>query len=162
MMSLDVSKVLKSSMENEFADCEALVLDLRGRGGILPAVLNLNKTIGSIEIPVVAITDELTRSAKELLSHQIKKHENVTVIGERTSGAVTAATFTRLPSGNALMFPVMPSSALSRYTDKVILEGVGVEPDEAVNFEEPFCDGNDKLLEFAIRRAAELSSAVSK
>ena len=153
LMQLAVNKELQSQLGEEFAECDALILDLRGRGGTISTVLAVDRTIAQMEIPVIGITDELTRSAKELLSHRIKLHEHVTVIGERTTGAVTAATFAKLPSGNVLMFPVMSSDALKSYTDGVILEGNGVEPDEQVDFHEPFCNGVDGLLKAAIDKA---------
>lgn len=153
LMSVRANIELKKLLADKFANSDALLLDLRGRGGTLSAVLAVEKTIRELDIPVVAITDELTRSAKELLSFRLKKHANVIVIGERTCGAVTAARFTTLPSGNALMFPAQSSEALSRYTEGVILEGNGVEPDKSINFYEPFCNGRDGLLQSAIERA---------
>ena len=157
LMSVAAGRELRKNLDSTFEDCDALILDLRGRGGTIPAVMSIDRIVSKLEMPVVAITDELTRSAKELLSFRLKVHENVTVIGERTSGAVTAATFAQLPSGNALMFPVMSSDSLKRYTDGEILEGNGVEPDEPVNFFEPYCNGTDQLLQNALRRAVELS-----
>ncbi len=157
LMSVAASRRLKENLKTTFKDCDALILDLRGRGGTLPTVLAIDRIIEKLELPVVAITDELTRSAKELLSFRLKLHDHVTVIGETTSGAVTAATFATLPSGNALMFPVMSSDSLKSYTGGAILEGVGVPPDEPVNFFEPFCNGRDELLSNALRRAGELS-----
>ena len=157
LMSVAAGRELKKNLESTFKDCDALILDLRGRGGTIPSVLSIDRIVAKLEVPVVAITDELTRSAKELLSFRIKNHDNVTVIGERTSGAVTAATFAQLPSGNALMFPVMSSDSLKSYTDGEILEGNGVEPDEPVNFFEPYCNGTDRLLQNALQRAVELT-----
>jgi carboxyl-terminal processing protease len=155
LMSTAASRELQRQLEGSLKDCDALVLDLRGRGGTLPTVLAVDRLVGSLELPVIAITDELTRSAKELLSFRLKKHKHVTVIGEKTSGAVTAATFGDLPSGNVLMYPVRSSESLNRYTDGESLEGNGVEPDEAIPFWEPYADGQDKLLESAIERAVE-------
>ena len=51
------------------------------------------------------------------------------------------------------MSPAQSSEALSRYTEGVILEGNGVEPDKSINFYEPFCNGRDGLLQSAIERA---------
>ena len=152
LMSVRANIELKKQLADKFANSDALILDLRGRGGTLSAVIAVDKTIRELDIPVVAITDELTRSAKELLSFRLKKHGNVIVIGERTSGAVTAARFTALPSGNAMMYPAQSSKALSRHTEGVILEGNGVEPDKSFNFYEPFCNGRDGLLQSAIER----------
>ena len=132
-----------------------LILDLRGRGGLIPAVMAVDMMVKQCEIPVIAITDNLTRSAKEMLSLLIKKHDHVTVVGETTAGAVTGATMMQLPSGNGLMYPVMSTESLKRFTDNAVLEGVGVEPDIKVDFQLPWCGGNDRLLEAAIQTGDE-------
>ena len=133
---------------------------MRGRGGIIPAVLAIDRTVREIEKPVIAITDELTRSAKEILSLRIKKSDNVTVIGEKTAGAVTACSFYSLPSGNVFMYPVMSAESLKRYTGGVIIEGTGVEADLPVDFFEAYCNGVDKLLDFAIETASQKTITV--
>ena len=120
---------------------------------MIPAVLALARVIKDSDIPVIAITDDLTRSAKEMLSQLIKQYDHVTVIGQRTAGAVTGATMMRLPSGNGLMFPVVSSESLKRFTGDVILERVGVAPDIEFDFQLPWCGGNDRLLEAAIETA---------
>ena len=132
-------------------------MDLRGRGGIVPAVMSLDRTVGKIDRPVVAIIDQLTRSAKEMLTYLIKKHENVVVIGTKTSGAVTGATMLRLPSGNSLMFPVASADTLASLIDGEIIEGIGVEPDEPFEFFVPYAAGTDHLLNAAIKRATQLA-----
>ena len=159
LMSTKANTALKSQLKTTFADCDAIVLDLRGRGGIIQAVQSVAKTVGEEPRPVVAITDELTRSAKEILSFRLKTLDNVTVIGEKTAGAVTACSFYQLPSGNVFMYPVMSSDALKRFTDGVTLEGNGVEADLPVDFFEAYCCGRDKLLDFAVQTASQKSRA---
>ena len=159
LMSIKSNTALRSNLKTTFADCDAIVLDLRGRGGVITAVNAIEKTVRQEAKPVIAITDELTRSAKEILSFKLKKLDNVTVIGEQTAGAVTACNFYKLPSGNVFMYPVMSSDALKRYTDGVILEGNGVEADLPVNFFEAYCYGSDKLLDFAVQTASRVSRA---
>ena len=155
LMTPDIGKMFRDHVKTAFADCEALVVDLRGRGGQITVVLDIEKTIRKLDIPVVLITDEMTRSAKEILAFRLKRLNNVFVIGERTSGAVTGASFVTLPSGNTLMMPVQSADSLKTYIEGEILEGVGVEPDERIDFFEPFCNGQDRLLEAAIKRAPE-------
>ena len=157
LMSMRVATDFKSKIEDEFSEADCIIMDLRGRGGIVPAVTSLDRTVGEMELPVVAIIDGLTRSAKEMLAYLIKKHDNVTVIGTKTSGAVTGATFLRLPSGNSLMFPVASADSLGRYLDGEIIEGVGVEPDEEFKFFVPYAAGTDHLLNAAIKKAAQLA-----
>ena len=158
LMSMGVNTELSKKLKGEFANCDALILDLRGRGGIVPAVLALNRSIKKVEKPVVIIIDGLTRSAKEMLAYLVKKHEHVLVVGSKTSGAVTGATMTKLPSGNSLMFPVASAESLKQFIDGTIIEGVGVEPDERVEFFIPYCGGNDKIFNFAIKRAEEMAT----
>ncbi len=153
LMSMNTSRDAQQLFDEKFADCDMLILDLRGRGGLIPAVLALARVIKDSDIPVIAITDDLTRSAKEMLSQLIKQYDHVTVIGQRTAGAVTGATMMRLPSGNGLMFPVVSSESLKRFTGDVILERVGVAPDIEFDFQLPWCGGNDRLLEAAIETA---------
>lgn len=156
LMSMGVNTELSKRVQNEFSNCEAIILDLRGRGGIVPAVLALNRSVKQIDKPVVAIIDGLTRSAKEMLAFLLKKQEHVLVIGSRTSGAVTGATMMKLPSGNSLMFPVASAESLKQFIDGAVLEGIGVEPDEKVEYFIPYSAGEDRLYDTALKRAAEL------
>lgn len=150
LMSMKTPLLAKNVINDKLGDCQMLILDLRGRGGLIPAVLAVDRMIAQSDVPIVAITDNLTRSAKEMLSLLIKKHPHVTVVGETTAGAVTGATTMQLPSGNGLMYPVLSTDSLKRYIDNEVLERVGVEPDIKVEFELPWCGGNDRLLEAAI------------
>jgi len=156
LMSMNAISLFRKKTTTTFQACDAIVVDLRGRGGMVPAISATERAIKALEIPVICITDELTRSAKEMLTFRLKKLENVTVIGEKTSGAVTAATFRALPSGNMLMYPAASAESLKAYIDGQILEGVGVEPDEPFVFFEPYCNGNDRLLAAALNRAVEI------
>lgn len=156
LMSMRVASEFKSLIENEYGSADCIIMDLRGRGGVVPAVTSINRTVGQMDRPVVAIIDGLTRSAKEMLTYLIKKHDNVVVVGSKTSGAVTGATLRRLPSGNSLMLPVASADSLSRYIDGEIIEGVGVGPDEEFKFFVPYAAGSDHLLNAAVARAIEL------
>jgi C-terminal processing protease CtpA/Prc len=157
LMSMGVNGALASAMREDFVDCDAIVLDLRGRGGIVPAVLALNRTVSKLDKPVVVTIDGLTRSAKEMLTYLLKKQEHVLVVGERTTGAVTGATVLKLPSGNSIMIPVASAESLKQFIDGEILEGVGVGPDEPVKHFLPFCAGQDRILDHAVKRAVELA-----
>lgn len=156
LMTMAVNTELSKKVKTDFAECSAIILDLRGRGGIVPAVMALNRSIKKIEKPVIVIIDDLTRSAKEMLAYLLKKQEHVLVIGTKTAGAVTGATMMNLPSGNSLMFPVASADSLKQFIDGTILEGVGVEPDERVEYFIPYSAGGDRLYETALKRAAEL------
>lgn len=155
LMSMQSSALMRKVVKEQFEDCDMVILDLRGRGGLIPAVLAVDRAVSDIDVPVIAITDDLTRSAKEMLSLLLKKQKHVTVVGQRTAGAVVGATMVRLPSGNGFMYPVMSSDALKRFTDDAVLEQVGVEPDIKMEFQIPWCGGNDRLLEGAIETGDE-------
>lgn len=146
LMSMKVDAYLSRAIEEEFKDCDGLIIDMRGRGGSIPVVQRIEKTILGAELPVVGIIDKHSRSAKEILAIRLKGNDNVLLLGQRTCGAVTAATFAKLPSGNALMFPVSSGQRLSRYTRNINLEGKGVAPDIEVQFDLPFIGGKDPLL----------------
>lgn len=161
LMSMGVSTQFAKYLNEDFADCDAVVMDLRGRGGIIPAVLALNRTVGKVDKPVVVVIDRLTRSAKEMLTYLLKKQDHVHVVGMKTSGAVTGATVTQLPSGNSMMIPVASAEALKQYIDGAVLEGIGVEPDEFVNYFVPYSAGNDRILNVALQRATELVNSTS-
>lgn len=161
LMSMNVNQYLKDALEGQFADCDALIVDLRGRGGQISVLLAVEKTLKKSGKPVVAITDRYSRSAKEMLASRLKGAPNVRLVGERTCGAVTAASFVALPSGAALMFPVASGQRLSRYTNGVNLEGRGVEPDEKATFSLPYLAGVDPLMEAAKLSAEKMAKKVA-
>ena len=134
-------------------------MDLRGRGGIVPAVTSLNQTVAKLDKPVVVVIDGLTRSAKEMLAYLLKKHDHVLVVGMKTAGAVTGATIANLPSGNSLMFPVASADSLKQFVDGAIIEGIGVEPDEEVNYFVPYSAGEDRILKVALQRVTEMAKS---
>ena len=155
LMSMQSHTLMSRVIKEKFAECDMIILDLRGRGGLIPAVQAVNRAVEKIDVPVIAITDDLTRSAKEMLSLLLKKQRHVTVVGQRTAGAVVGATMMQLPSGNGLMYPVMSSDRLKPFTDNAVLEQVGVEPDIELDFQIPWCGGNDRLLQGAIETGDE-------
>jgi C-terminal processing protease CtpA/Prc len=53
------------------------------------------------------------------------------------------------------MIPVASATSLSRFVDGQIIEGVGVEPDETVEYFVPYSAGQDRLLNYAVKRAVE-------
>lgn len=143
------AELLRDRLEDRFADCDALVLDLRGRGGstetvdaILTELVRSRRSFGG---PVVALIDRGTRSAKEILAHELRERRLATLVGERTAGAVIPATFRDVGSGAVLMFPAF---SLGRYTEK--LEGRGVAPDVLVRDSLPYARGADPILEAAL------------
>lgn len=141
-----LTDLLLRAIREDFSGCEALVLDLRGRGGSAAEVRRLAELLdpqgGSWRRPLVLLTDRGTRSAKEMLAHDLRAREAVVIVGERTAGAVIPATFRQVAPDAVLMYP---SSTLGRYTR--LLEGAGVEPDVAVADEWTGSREADPILE---------------
>ncbi len=141
-----LGKLLRGLIEDRFSDCDALVLDLRGRGGSTWAVTSVLAVLDWAERewgrPVVALIDRGTRSAKEILAYELRRQRLATLVGDRTPGAVIPATFRDVGFGAVLMFP---SFSLGSYTDR--LEGQGVAPDIRVPDRLPYANGRDPILE---------------
>jgi carboxyl-terminal processing protease len=146
-------RLVRELLEGEFADCDGLILDLRGRGGNGMVVHSIiDQFAGSRtewDKPVAALIDRDTRSAKEVIAFEIRRRKAGVLIGERTAGAVIPATFEKVADDAVLMFP---SFTLGNYTAK--LEGVGVAPDVAVEVDYEYSAGRDPILEAALTELA--------
>lgn len=152
-----VGQLLTRFAERELLAGDALVVDLRGRGGSALAVEDARRALGRIRAriggDVFALIDRDTRSAKEVLAHELQQRGLATLVGERTAGAVIPATFADVGFDSILMFPSM---TLLGYTKE--LEGRGVEPDVAVDDALPWAAGVDPILEAALAIAAPAAS----
>jgi len=143
------SALLRSLLEDRFAACDGLILDLRGRGGsameamMIQRLLDLEKGIWGR--PLVALTDRGTRSAKEVIAQKIQVAGIGKLVGERTAGAVVPAAFKEVGGGAVLMFPM---SSLGKLTEQ--LEGKGVKPDVKVVDVLPYTAGADPILEAGV------------
>ncbi|MFT7484196.1 MAG: carboxyl-terminal processing protease [Candidatus Paceibacteria bacterium] len=155
------SSLLKRVLTDDFADCDGLVLDLRGRGGSalecgrIKALLDPES--GEWGRPLVALIDRSTRSAKEVIALEIKQAAVGQLVGERTAGAVVPAAFREVGGGAVLMFPWM---TIGKFTDQ--LEGKGVAPDLEMADRIPYSAGADPILQAGIKRLLELHSAGEK
>jgi len=155
--------LLKQAMTGEFASCDGIVLDLRGRGGTPDAV---TETLELFEPeaasgprwtkPVVALIDSGTRSAKEVLAFQLRARKIALIVGVQSAGAVLGARMFPLRDGAYLMLPTVDVRAL---TGGANLEGKGVKPDIAVKAPLPWMNGKDPIFE---RGIDELFWAVRK
>lgn len=144
-----VPELLDAFREGECARCDALVLDLRGRGGNAMAVEPILAAAGRWSPrPVLALTDRHSRSAKDVIAFELKERGLATLVGERTAGAVIPASFREVGDGMVLM---LPTFTLGRYTE--ILEGNGVEPDVTVEAPMPDAPGADPILERGLEEA---------
>ena len=153
-----VPELLRELMQGPLRAMDALVLDLRGRGGnapVVPAILRLLEP-GPDQIfdgPVVALVDRQSRSGKEVLAWELKRRGLATVVGEATAGAVIPATFADVGDESVLMFPAV---VIPEYTGRLELRPT--PPDLAVAWGGPLSGDRDPILEAgldeAVRRAA--------
>lgn len=160
----DYQKALEDVLsDGKLKDVDALVWDLRGGwGGAQPHYLNVFNPYGPTmtltgrdgeahvvnyrwKKPVALLIDNGTRSGKEVLSYGFKKNGYGPVIGERSAGALLAATALFLSDGTLLILAVEDASV-----DGERLEGKGVEPTLPVPFDIRYAAGKDPQLEKAI------------
>jgi len=152
-MSISVASALSSAVKKDFADCDGLVLDVRGRGG---NVMVIYQVLGTIKRrwkkPVVCLIDEGSRSAKEIFAYQWKKDDMGPLVGRRTAGAVLGCSFERMKDGSMLLIPVTDVGNLSGGEK---LEGKGVAPDVEVPGDYRYCGGKDPILEQGVQTILE-------
>lgn len=159
-------RVLVKALSGKLRNCDALVLDLRGGiGGASPDCAEF--FVGrSPELtllgprqekrvvnphwrkPVVLIVDRTTRSGSEVLAFALQR-AGIPVVGTETPGEVTAAKPFILSDASLLL--VATSAVL---VDGATLEGRGVQPDVAVQFDVAYAAGNDPQLDAALELAA--------
>ena len=163
MVARGSAALLAEALRGPLANCEALVVDLRGRGGFADEIPGLLEPFRAAKLqgparggvawrkPVAFLIDDRTRSAKEILAWHVREERLGLLIGERTEGAVLGAGFFPLPGGHYLEAPMMEVPV----GDGTSLEGVGVHPTEAVERAGPFARGRDPLQERALLRLVE-------
>jgi carboxyl-terminal processing protease len=164
-------ELLERTVQERFADAEALVIDIRdGWGGCPPEIMNLFNPLtptlrfvardgkarewrpGWIK-PVVLITNGQTRSGKEFVAFAFQKHDIGPVVGERTAGAFVAGTPIPLSDGSLLYLAVEHVQV-----DGVTIEGRGVAPDVVVASQLPYAAGADPQRDRALELAAQLAA----
>ena len=144
-----VSVFFRGELERKLKGCDALVVDLRGRGGYRAEV---DKIIHALKAlwprPAVFLIDSKTRSAKELFAYRVRSERLGPLVGRRTEGAVLSAAFFPLPDGSHLELPIAEAPV-----DGVRLEGRGVKPDHEVEFALAYAGGRDAILERGVKVA---------
>jgi len=144
----DAGNLIRELLADEFADCDGLLLDLRGRGGVASEIRRVTRLLaadGEWGRPVVLLTDAGTRSAKEVIAHEMQRTGDALVVGETTAGAVIPASFEHVGQDGVLMYP---RRSLGRHTS--LLEGRGVQPDVLVERPFEYSNGADPILEAGI------------
>lgn len=158
----EMATILRDALAGPFAECDSLVIDVRGRGGspvVMDRILR-GVTHGRENAPwrdaVVCCIDEGSRSAKEIFAWKWRKAGLGPLVGRRTEGAVIASTFFPMHDGSMLLMGVRDVADMSGGEQ---LEGVGVAPDIDVPGTLPFADGRDEILARALDVAAERAKA---
>ncbi len=151
-----IDTILERLLQRKFSRVDALIIDLRGRGGsadMVPRILKiLSRWSHQGDRPVMALVDSMTRSAKEMIAYSMRKNDLAVLVGQRTAGALLPATFEKVGPETILMFP---SFKLGAYTEKI--EGKGVEPHVKAQPPGPYSAGADPILEAGIVEAVRLS-----
>jgi carboxyl-terminal processing protease len=151
-----VPELMKTALDGRLKDVDALVIDLRGRGGsaaevprIVAVVREYRERTGR---PVVALSDRQSRSGKDILLYEFKTM-GVRIVGEASAGAVIPASFADVGHDSVLMFPTM---RLPRYSD--LLELRPVEPDVAAARPGLYAAGRDGIIEAGLAEALRLTA----
>jgi hypothetical protein len=101
---------------------EALVVDLRGRGGSAAEVARIVSVVQGLrkrtKRPVVALADRQSRSGKDILLYEFRQI-GVRIVGEASAGAVIPASFADVGHDSILMFPAI---RLPKYSDLLELK----------------------------------------
>lgn len=160
MVARGSADLLSSTLKKEFAGCDGVVVDLRGRGGFSDEIDGLLAPFRakSWRKPVVFLTDDRTRSAKEIVAWHVRDERLGTLVGEPTEGAVLGAGFFPLPGGLYLEAPMMEVPV----GDGSSLEGVGVRPHVTVRRAGPYAAGVDPILARGIALLTEKLSGTAR
>jgi len=157
----DLVAGFRQALQGPLAPSQALVLDLRGRGGSGSAVRDILRLLAPgnkhrFRGPIVALIDRQTRSAKEQLAYELRAQGLGRLVGEPTAGAYIPAGFASLGRNVVLMFPVA-GKVPNPYTP--LIEGHPVQPDVAAPWVGPYAGGQDVLMEAGIAEAIRLVRA---
>jgi carboxyl-terminal processing protease len=163
LLSDDVPTMLAAFMAQDLQDADAMIVDLRGRGGLpraVEAVLELfdpNRRGGPMwGRPVVALIDVNTRSAKEILAFEWRQRGIGPLVGTPSAGAVLGARFEGLSDGSFLLFPFVDMRAM---TGGVVLERNPLQPDFEATSDLRYIEGRDPIIELGVEVAIDQALA---
>lgn len=166
LLSDDVVELLADFLMKELREADAIVVDLRGMGGLPRAVDKIadmfdpNRPGGSVwGRTAVAVIDKGTRSAKEMVAWEWRNRRIGPLVGTTSAGAVIGASFMALADGSYLLFPSMDMRSGS---GGALVEGKGVQPDFPVEDKLPWCGGKDPLIERALEVAWDQARAAKR
>ena len=161
-------QLLADFIAGEAERAEAMVIDFRdGWGGCNPDFVTLFSALPprldmrmrtqessyqpSFRGPLVVLINGRTTSGKEIVTHSLKRHGRVTVVGSPSAGAVAAGKPNRLSDGSMLYVAVG-----TILVDGVALESHPIAPDVPVDDQLEYAGGRDPQLERALDVAARL------
>lgn len=121
----------------------------------LEAYVNPNQNSKQINSPIIVLADNASASLSEAVVMAIHSLSNGRVVGETTWGATSPITVNVIYNSGSFTIPyfmdIQASSAMFKYLDGNIYEGVGFPPDVIVPFDSlSIKSGRDRQLEAAI------------
>ena len=112
----------------------------------------INPRLGAYKGPLALLVDGSSASTSEFLAAGLQDLRRARIFGSRTAGAALPSIIERLPSGDGFQYAVANYFSVSGR----ILEGKGVEPDEAITLDRGSLGaGRDPVLEAAVRWITE-------
>ena len=141
--------------DDEWKDVDAVLLDLRGRGGSADLAERVADVLSEsphqrFRGPVVILQDRMTRSAKELTIDVLRGRRAAVTVGEPTAGAVVGSTSRALGHGFTLMLPTQVQP-----TGFAHLEASPIEPDVSMAWAGPYAT-RDPIFEAGLQRLLRL------
>lgn len=158
----DAAAWVAARFRAEWRDVDAVVLDLRGRGGdgALAGELARRFQPGGERVfdgPVVVLQDRRTRGSKELLLEQLRAIPRVRTVGEPSAGAVVASGGRPVGYGLTLMMPANPlNGATAR------LELHPQPPDVPVSWGGPLSGARDPILQAGLAEAVRVAETTGR
>lgn len=147
-------RIIRENLNGPLRACDALILDLRGRGGSTRLVPHITRTLDHVKnrrnLPIIVLIDRHTRSAKEAIAWELKDRGIALLVGETTAGASLQAHFVRITDDVVLMYPRRRGA----YSDRI--EGRGVDPHIHVAPKHQFTNNADPIMTAALREAGRL------
>lgn len=166
LLSDDMVEMLIEFLVKDLSDAQAVVVDLRGMGGLPRAVEKIADVMDKNRLgcpvwgrPAVALIDRGTRSAKEMVAWEWRDRGIGPLVGTRSAGAVIGASFKQLDDGACLLFPSMD---MRSSTGGVVLEGRGMQPDFPVEDVIPWSQGRDVVREKGLEVAEDMARALER
>ncbi len=154
LVNNDFRRAVRQAASEKLANTDGFILDLRDGFGGRPEGFdeafqsydgpNGGPSVGYTK-PLVVLINDGSRSAREVLSYELRKSGRATLVGRRTAGQVLGTMPFRVSDWATLEIPMMNIKI-----EGVRLEGVGVEPDITVP-QERDVEGKDLDVDAAVR-----------